>query len=166
MGLRLACVGLAIVRGALRRGGCDGPRVGRRFMSFKTAGQMRDGRAFGPLDFIPPCPTGRKSTIGRYAVNGKARAHNGPGITRQAGAKRTAQVARKCRCYTHLLLYSRFSRSAKSWSRPTARLFFFKHSNPIKSISRPSISTLSLTLWHDLNSTPVTLVSRSILLGG
>ena len=26
--------------------------------------------------------------------------YNGPGITRQAGAKRTATVARTCRCYT------------------------------------------------------------------
>ena len=101
LGLRLACVGLAIVRGALRRGGCDGPRVGRRIMSFKTAGQMRGGRAFGPLDLILTYPIGRKTTISIDAVNEKARAHNGPGITRQAGAKRTAKVARTCRCYEH-----------------------------------------------------------------
>ena len=50
LGLCMARVSLAIARGALRLGGCDGLRVGRRIMSFKTAGQMRDRHTFGIQD--------------------------------------------------------------------------------------------------------------------
>ena len=93
----------AIARGALRLGGCDGLRVWTA-VPVTAAGQMRDGSAFGFRDLILHYPTGREINEQQIRGERKARAHNGPGITRQAGAKRTAQVARTCRCYA-LLMY-------------------------------------------------------------
>ena len=60
LGLRLACGGLAIVRGALRLGGCDGLRVWTA-VPVTAAGQMRDGRAFWVSGFDTALPNQQKT---------------------------------------------------------------------------------------------------------